>query len=67
MKQLRNVLSLITAFAVERRDVNSIDPDRNKGVFMFCTTLNGEVNNGGVSVNSFVVSFLSAMDDFTYA
>ena len=39
VKQLRNVLRLITAFALERRDVATIDPDGRKGVFTGCTGL----------------------------
>ena len=39
VKQLRNVLRLITMLALERRDVASVDPDGEKRVFEGCTGL----------------------------
>ena len=39
---MRNVLRLITAFAVEGRDaVSTVDPYGSKGVFQGCTGLPG--------------------------
>ena len=37
VKNLRNVLRLITAFACERRDLVTIDPEGSKRVFEGCT------------------------------
>merc|ERR1712025_433607 len=39
LKQSRNVLRLITALALESRDVGSVDPDGSNGVFYGCTAL----------------------------
>merc|ERR1712224_525870 len=41
LKQLRNVLRLITALTVERRKACSLDPDNSKHVFEGCTGLQG--------------------------
>ncbi len=44
VRQLRNVLRLITMSAVEEgRDVTTIDPDGTKQVFSDCTGLSGIV------------------------
>ena len=39
LKQSRNVLRLITALALERRDVADLDPDEWDGLFEGCTDL----------------------------
>jgi len=41
LKQSRNVLRLITALALERRDVATVDPGGRKEVFSGCTGLSG--------------------------
>ena len=43
VENFRNVLGLITAFALERRDVATIDPDGSKYVFEGCMGLSGIV------------------------
>ena len=43
VKQSRNVLRLITALALERRDVSSVDPDGQMEVFKGCLGLDGIV------------------------
>ena len=47
VKHSRNVLRLITALALERRDVSSVDPDGSKGVFNGCPVLGGSVSDSG--------------------
>ena len=39
VERLRNVVRHITEFALERRDVASIDPDGQRGVFQGCNDL----------------------------
>ena len=42
VKHIRGVVHLITAFALERRHVSTLDPDGTKRVFKGCGHVNGD-------------------------